>query len=70
MIVEVALWTLLPRGRDWLVLQKSTRHPRRSLSQAQTSESHHLLRKAVPLLLVVPRPPLLLRPAPQLTVVP
>ena len=67
---ELALWTLLPRGRDWLVLQESTRHPRRSLTQAQTSESHHLLREAVPRLLVVPRPPVLLGPAPQVTVVP
>ena len=70
MTLELALWTLLPRGRDWLVLQESTRHPRRSLIQAQTSESHHLLREAMPLLLVVPRPPLPLGPTPQLTAVP
>ena len=68
--MEVALWTLLPRGRDWLVLQESTHRPRRNLTQAQTSESHHLLREAVPLLLVVPRPPLPLEPAPQLVAVP
>ena len=69
-MMEVALWTLLPRGRDWLVLQESTRHPWRSLTQAQTSESHHLLREVVPLLLVMPRPPLPLGPAPQLTAEP
>ena len=67
---ELALWTLLSRGHDWLVLQESTRHPRRSLTQAQTSESHHLLREAVPLLLVVPHCPVPLGPTPQVTVVP
>ena len=68
--MEVALWTLLPRGRDWLVLQESTRHPRRSLTQAQTSESHHLLRETVPRQLAVPCPPMPLGPAIQVTVMP
>ena len=68
--MEVALWTLLPRGRDWLVLQESTRRPRRSLTQAQTSESHDLLREAVPRLQVVPHPPMPLGPVPQVTAVP
>ena len=67
---ELALWTLLPRGRDWLVLQESTRRPRRSLTQAQTSVSHHLLQEAVPLLPEVSCPPVLLRPAPQVIAVP
>ena len=67
---ELALWTLLPCGRDWLVLQESTRHPRKSLTQAQTSESHHLLQEAVPQQLAVPRPLVPLGPAPQVTVVP
>ena len=67
---ELALWTLLSRIRDWLVLQESTRHPRRSLTQAQTSESHHLLREAVPRQLVVPRPTVLLGTAPQVIAVP
>ena len=68
--MELALWTLLHHGRDWLVLQESTRHPRRSLTQAQTSESHHLLREAVPRLLVVPRPPVPLGFAPHVAVMP
>ena len=67
---ELALWTLLPRGRDWRVLQESTRHPRRSLTQAQTSESHHPLREAVPRLLEVSRPIVLLGPVPLVTAVP
>jgi len=67
---ELALWTLLPRGRDWLVLQESTRHPRRSLTQAQTSESHHLVWEAMPLLLEVPHPHVLLGPVPLVTTVP
>ena len=67
---ELALWTLLPHGRDWLVLQESTHRPRRSPTQAQTTESHHLLREAVARLLEVPRPPVPLRPVPQVTTVP
>ena len=67
---ELALWTLLPHGRDWWVLQESTRHPRRSLTQAQTSVSHHLLWEAVPLLQEVSHPPMLLGPAPQVIAVP
>ena len=70
MTLELALWTLLPRGRDWRVLQESTRHPRRSLTQAQTSESHHPLWEAVPRLLGVSRPPVLLGPMPLVIAVP
>ena len=67
---ELALWTLLPSGRDWRVLQESTRHPRRSLTQAQTSVSHPLLREAVPRLPGVHRPPVPPWPVSQVTTVP
>ena len=70
MTKELALWTLLPRGHDWLVLQESTRHPRRSLTQAQTSVSHHLLREAGPRQLAVPHPPMPLGPVPLVATVP
>ena len=70
MTKELALWTLLPRGRDWLVLQESTRRPRRSLTQAQTSVSHHLLWEAGPQQLAVPHPPMPLGPVPLVTTVP
>src|SRR6185436_2710347 len=68
---ELALRTLLPRGRDWLgQLEESTLRRRRSLTQVQTSESHHLPREAVPRLPGVPHPPLPLVPEPPVTVEP
>ena len=70
MTLELALWTLLPRDRDWLVLQESTRRPRRSLTQAQTSVSHHLIREAGPRRLAVPRPPMTHGPVPLVTTMP
>ena len=55
----------------WLgQLEESTLRPRRSLTQAQTSVSHPLLREAVPRLLGVHRPPVLLWPVPLVTTVP
>ena len=70
MTLELALGTLLPRGRDWQVLQESTRHPRRSLTQAQTSESHHPFQEVVPRLPEVSRPPVLLGPMPLVIAMP